>query len=116
MTSAELEKWLESNESKSVGDTGGEGSECTGHASGRRIVNLLRTKQDDYSASDLDHTRKGVGHIHRHLAQRPPGDVTHTPSRYFLMNWGHNPAGWLGRLDLQACAAMMANKLRQSWA
>ena len=27
----------------------------------------------------------------RHLAQRPSGNVTDTPWRYSLMNWGHDP-------------------------
>lgn len=28
---------------------------------------------------------------HRHLAQRPIGDIGDTPWRYSLMNWGHDP-------------------------
>ena len=35
--------------------------------------------------------RKVVGYVHRHLAQRPKGDVTETKWRYSLMNWGHDP-------------------------
>jgi hypothetical protein len=35
--------------------------------------------------------RKVVGYVHRHLAQRPKGDVTDTRWRYSLMNWGHDP-------------------------
>jgi hypothetical protein len=34
---------------------------------------------------------KVVGYVHRHLAQRPSGDVTDTAWRYSLMNWGHDP-------------------------
>ena len=34
---------------------------------------------------------KVVGYIHRHLAQRPDGDVEDTDWRYSLMNWGHDP-------------------------
>ena len=34
---------------------------------------------------------KVVGYVHRHLAQRPKGDVAETPWRYSLMNWGHDP-------------------------
>ena len=34
---------------------------------------------------------KVVGYVHRHLAQRPDGDVTETTWRYSLMNWGHDP-------------------------
>jgi hypothetical protein len=29
--------------------------------------------------------------VHRHLAQRPEGDVRETNWRYSLMNWGHDP-------------------------
>ena len=35
--------------------------------------------------------RKVVGYVHRHLAQRPGGDVRHTRWRWSLMNWGHDP-------------------------
>jgi hypothetical protein len=65
MTAGQLEDWLETEESRSVGDRGGSGEESTGHASGRR----------------------------RHLAQRPSGDVSDTRWRYSLMNWGHDPLG-----------------------
>ncbi len=90
MAPAELEKHLESDESREVGDKGS-GGESTGHASGRRIVQLLRTKQAEYTGSDFDHMRKVVGYVHRHLAQRPEGNVGDTAWRYSLMNWGHDP-------------------------
>jgi hypothetical protein len=35
--------------------------------------------------------RTVVGYVHRHLAQRPDGDVTDTRWRRSLMNWGHDP-------------------------
>lgn len=55
MTAAELEKWLDTDESKAVGQKSG--GESTGHASGRRIVSLLSLKNseltdDDYSPLD----------------------------------------------------------------
>lgn len=90
MSPAELEKWLGTDESQEVGQKDG-GGESTGHASGRRIVDLLRTKKDDLTDSDLQHMRKVVGYVKRHLAQRPSGDVTDTAWRYSLMNWGHDP-------------------------
>jgi hypothetical protein len=68
MTAAELEKWLGTEESKKVGQKGGKG-ESTGHASGRRIVDLLRSKKSDLSDEDYRHMRKVVGYAHRHLAQ-----------------------------------------------
>lgn len=47
MTSKELEEWLETDESRSVGqkDGGGE-SKC--HESRRRIVEFLEKDRDDY--------------------------------------------------------------------
>ncbi|GAA1621338.1 DUF3140 domain-containing protein [Saccharothrix algeriensis] len=90
MTASELEKWLDTDESRAVGQKSG-GGESTGHASGRRIVTLLRTRKAELSGADLAHMRKVVGYVHRHLAQRPGGDVTGTPWRYSLMNWGHDP-------------------------
>jgi Protein of unknown function (DUF3140) len=88
MTAKELERWLDTDESKSVGQ--GEG-ESTGHKSGRRIVDILGTKKGELSDDDVAHMRKVVGYVHRHLAQRPDGDVSETAWRYSLMNWGHDP-------------------------
>lgn len=90
MTPTALERWLETAESRSVGDTGGDG-ESTGHRSGRRIVEILRTNKTELTDDDAAHMRKVVGYVHRHLAQRPDGDVTDTPWRWSLMNWGHDP-------------------------
>ena len=90
MTPSELETWLGTDESKAVGQKEG-GGESVGHGSGRRIVTLLRTKQDDLSDGDLAHMRKVVGYVHRHMAQRPSGDVRDTAWRHSLMNWGHDP-------------------------
>jgi hypothetical protein len=90
MTAGELEKWLETDESKDAGQHE-DGGESVGHESGRRIVDLLRTKKADLSEDDEKHMRKVVGYVHRHMAQRPDGDVRETTWRYSLMNWGHDP-------------------------
>ncbi len=90
MTASELEKWLDTDESRNVGQKD-DGGESVGHASGRRIVELLHTKKSDLSESDVDHMRKVVGYVHRHLAQKPSSDVEHSKWRYSLMNWGHDP-------------------------
>ncbi|MBV8789647.1 MAG: DUF3140 domain-containing protein [Mycobacterium sp.] len=90
MTAQELEKWLATDESKSVGQKQGD-TEATGHASGRRIVKLLRTKRSDLTGDDYAHMRKVAGYASRHLAQRPKGDIDDSPWRYSLMNWGHDP-------------------------
>ena len=90
MTPAVLERWLDTDNSKSVGDTHGDG-ESTGHKSGRRIIELRHAKKSDLSDDDYAHMRKVVGYVHRHLAQRPDGDISDTNWRYSLMNWGHDP-------------------------
>jgi hypothetical protein len=98
MTAKELENWLDTDESKSVGavdggstKSGTGGEESVGHRSGRRIVEILRTRKDDLSDDDVEHMREVVGYVNRHLAQRPDGDVEDSRWRYSLMNWGHDP-------------------------
>lgn len=87
MAPDELEAWLETSDSKRVGFKR-DGSESVGHASGRRIVQLLRhgAKTDE----DYAHMRKVVGFVARHRAQEPANMVT-SRWRYSLMNWGHDP-------------------------
>jgi len=91
MSASELEKWLETDQSREVGQKSGGSGESVGHDSGRKIVKLLHTKKADLTDADEAHMRKVVGYVHRHLAQRPQGDVTDTKWRYSLMNWGHDP-------------------------
>ncbi|WP_432560929.1 DUF3140 domain-containing protein [Kineococcus sp. SYSU DK003] len=88
MTPKELEDWLGTEESKSVGV--GEG-ESVGHQSGRRIVQILRAKKADLDEDDYAHMKKVAGYVARHREQRPSGDVTDTRWRYSLMNWGNDP-------------------------
>lgn len=90
MSPGKLAEWLDTEQSQSVGDTGGEG-ESTGHKSGRRIVEILRTRKADLTEEDYAHMAKVVGYIRRHLAQRPGGDISESKWRYSLMNWGHDP-------------------------
>ena len=90
MAPQELEEWLETEESKSVGDT--DEGESTGHQSGRRIVKIKRTNKDDLSDSQWDHMATVVGYIKRHLSQGgPENGVENSDWRYSLMNWGHDP-------------------------
>ncbi len=92
MTAAELEEWLGTDESQAVGQKSGGSGESTGHESGRRIVELLRTKESDLTDDDLAHMRKVHGYVQRHLAQEPAKeDVETSRWRYSLMNWGHDP-------------------------
>ena len=93
MTAGELEAWLETDESRQAGQRSGDG-ESTGHASGRRIVELLRTRKDDLDDDDVAHMGRVVGYVHRHLAQRPDKDrdeLEHTRWTASLRNWGHDP-------------------------
>ena len=89
MTPKELEEWLETDESQSVGQN--DGGESTGHKSGRRIVEILRKKEGDIDEEDFEHMNKVQGYIARHVKQRPSGDVESSRWRYSLMNWGHDP-------------------------
>lgn len=90
MSPAGLERWLASEASQAAGQHK-DGGESTGHASGRRIVEILRTRKGELSDDDYRHMRKVVGYVRRHLAQRPSGDVRDSRWRHSLMNWGHDP-------------------------
>lgn len=89
MTPEELESWLDTDDSLSVGQKDGD-EESIGHKSGRRIIELLH-KQDNYTDDDLAHMQKVISYVHRHSAQKPSGDIEHTRWRYSLKNWGHDP-------------------------
>lgn len=87
---AELEDWLQTQESKGVGDS--ENGESTGHKSGRKIVEIKRTNKEDLTDEHWAHMAKVVGYINRHSAQGGPDeDVESSAWRYSLMNWGHDP-------------------------
>lgn len=92
MTADELRDWLDSCESQRVGWKGSDGSaaESVGHASGRRIAQILDQDNERLTADDYRHMRKVVGFVRRHLAQTPTNQVT-SRWRYSLMNWGHDP-------------------------
>lgn len=77
MTPQALEKWV--------------GESAAGHWSAQRILEIKRKKPRDYTPDDYSHMRKVAAYVKRHAAQRPDGDVSETPWRYSLMNWGHDP-------------------------
>jgi hypothetical protein len=92
MSASELEEWLATDESQSVGQKSGGSGESTGHESGRRIVEILHTRKGDLTDDDYAHMRKVHGYVQRHMAQEPgKEDVEHSRWRYSLMNWGHDP-------------------------
>ena len=93
MSPRQLEDWLETDESKAVGQKDGDG-ESTGHASGRRIVQLLRAERADLTDDDAAHMRKVVSYVARHTAQRPDksdDELAHARWTASLKNWGHDP-------------------------
>lgn len=89
MSPRELETWLKTGESKSVGQDSGDG-ESIGRKSGKRILAILR-KKGAPSADDLRHMRRVISFIARHRAQGPRQNVETSRWRYSLMNWGHDP-------------------------
>jgi hypothetical protein len=90
MTRQELEEWLQTDESKSIGQSDG-GGESKGHKSGRKIVEILEKNRTDHSSDDIDHMRRVVSYVHRHESQKPEGDVRNSNWRRSLLNWGHDP-------------------------
>jgi hypothetical protein len=99
MTPSALKSWLATRDSKGVGMThDGEkvtqpgDTESVGHEMGRRILSLHAKKAADLDEDDYAAMRKVIGYVHRHMKQRPHGDVTDTRWRKSLMNWGHDPS------------------------
>jgi hypothetical protein len=90
MTPKELDEWLQTRESRSVGQSDS-GGESKGHESGRRIVEIKHKKKTDYTDEDIEHVKRVNGYVKRHLGQRPKKDPEDSKWRYSLMNWGHDP-------------------------
>ena len=93
MEPADLSSWLHTAPSNAVGwpKDRPPGVESVGHASGRRILTILRTAREKLTDDDYRHMRKVAGYVARHLKQRPKGDVSETRWRYSLMNWRPDP-------------------------
>ena len=92
MTASELDKFLDTEESKGVGWHNEGESEAVGHKSGRMIVELLHKKKADLDDDDYHQMGRVVSYVHRHMAQGgPTEDKEHSRWRYSLMNWGHDP-------------------------
>ena len=90
MSASEIKQWLKTKESNSVGQKDKQGK-IKGRKSGKKIIKILNKDKSDYKKKDFKHMKKVVGYVHRHLAQKPSGDVEETPWRYSLMNWGCDP-------------------------
>jgi hypothetical protein len=91
MTPKELEEWLQTEESKSVGQRPDGGGESKGHESGRRIVEIKRKNKSDYTDDDVEHMKRVNGYVKRHLGQGPKKAPEDSNWHYSLMNWGHDP-------------------------
>lgn len=90
MSASQLEKWLKTDESKSVGQKNDGSSESIGHKSGEHIIDILGKKVGDLSDDDYTHMRKVVSYVKRHSAQKPE-HVAGSNWAYSLKNWGHDP-------------------------
>lgn len=90
MSSPDLQQWLKTEESQSVGQKDEDG-EAIRHKSGKQIVKILNCNQSNYADSDFSQMKRVISYVHRHLAQKPSGDIENTRWRYSLMNWGHDP-------------------------
>ena len=89
MSPVQIERWLETKDSKSVGFKQPGARTSVGRQSGRKIVRILR--RGPRSDADYQHMQKVAGYVARHTAQRPSGDVRGSRWRYSLKNWGHEP-------------------------
>ena len=90
MTPKEIEEWLQTEESKSVGQSYG-GGESKGHESGRRSGEIKRKKKSDYTDDDPEHMKRVNAYVKSPLGQGPKKDIENSKWRYSLMNWGHDP-------------------------
>ena len=90
MTPSEIEAWLDTEKSKSVGQDSGDG-ESIGRKSAKKIIKIKRKKKDELTDSDYDHMQKVNGYVARHSAQQPDSDIKESDWRYSLKNWGHDP-------------------------
>ena len=90
MDAGEIAAWLETPESRRVGQVKEGEAESVGRRSGRRIAAILLTPEPELTEEDYVHMRKVCGFVRRHRAQEPANVVT-SRWRYSLMNWGHDP-------------------------
>lgn len=90
LSPGELEDWLETEESKEVGQDSGDG-ESIGRKSAKKIIKIKRKKKEDLTEADYEHMQKVSGYISRHKAQKPDSGIEDSAWRYSLMNWGYDP-------------------------
>lgn len=90
MTASTLEHWLDTDDSKKVGQKDSDGAESIGHQSGKKIIRILNKKKADLDDEDYAHMRKVISYVNRHLAQKPD-EVAGSNWLFSLKNWGHDP-------------------------
>lgn len=90
MSASAIKKWLDTDESKSVGQKKEGDDESIGHHSGERIIDILNKKKMDLTDDDYVHMRKVVSYVRRHSAQKPK-EVAGSNWEFSLKNWGHDP-------------------------
>lgn len=98
MPPSRLRRWLQAADSKRVGmtkggrkvESAGDG-QSVGHQMGERILAIKGKRVAELEADDYQAMRKVIGYVHRHLKQRPDGEVKDSRWRQSLMNWGHDP-------------------------
>ena len=91
MSASALQKHLDSDASKAVGQKSQAGGESVGHDFGKRIIHLIGKKKTDLTEDDYDHMAHAVSFIKRHTAQRPKNVTEDAPWTLSLKNWGHDP-------------------------
>lgn len=82
----EVEDWLDTDKSKSVGDS--DSGESTGHESGRRTVEIQRTKKDELADHQWDHMASVIGYIKRHCRQDAPKEDVETSHWAYSLKTG----------------------------
>lgn len=100
MSAEELQAWLDDPKSEKAG-TG------VGLESGHKSIEILKKNPDKdpekYDEEDINHMRKVVGYINRHVAQedhlketKTKTELENAKSTISLKNWGHDPAKTMG--------------------
>jgi len=90
MSASQIEKWLDTEESRSVGQKKDGDNESVGHKSGEKIIKILSKKANELSDNDFAHMQKVISYVKRHSAQEPD-KVEGSNWEYSLKNWGHDP-------------------------
>jgi DNA topoisomerase VI subunit B len=92
MSASEIEHFLDTEDSKRVGQKSVVSGESIGHKSGRKIITILKTPEASLSDDDYTHMKKVISYVARHTKQGGPDkDKEHSNWRYSLQNWGHDP-------------------------